>query len=117
MNEPSVMDESSLRDVYSRLIQINRETFDGGQYDVAYHALSGALQCAVSLKEVNYLSEVERLADQQLKWIDAHDPKYEHSTQSSSERGLTSIFRNLVNMANTRTLIIQHRLTDSPLDK
>jgi hypothetical protein len=108
MDKPNRMDERSLRDVYSRLIQINQETFAGAEYDIAYHALSGALNCAQTLKEINYIIEVERLANQQLTWIDAHDPEYEHSTQSSSQRGLPSIYRNLVNMANANLLIIQN---------
>ena len=101
------MDKSSLKDVYSRLIQINQETFDGAQYDIAYHALSGALHCAASLKDVNYLVEVERLADKELAWIDAHNPEYEHSTRSSAGRGHRSIYRTLTTMANAKVVIIQ----------
>src|SRR5215831_3652729 len=107
MHEPGGMENSNLKDVYARLIQINQETFDGAQYDIAYHALSSALHCAASLKDVNYLVEVERLADKELAWIDAHNPEYEHSIRSSAERGLTSIYTNLVTMANAKVVIIQ----------
>jgi hypothetical protein len=108
MPKPSRMDESNLRNIYSRLIQINQEAFGGGEYDAAYHAPSGTLHCAVSLREINYLGEIERLADQQLRWIDTHDPEYEYSTQSTSKRGVPSIYRNLANMANARAIIIQN---------
>jgi hypothetical protein len=40
MDEPSGMDDTSLRKLYSNLIQINQETFAGAEYNVAYHALS-----------------------------------------------------------------------------
>jgi hypothetical protein len=108
------MDDSSIRKLYSSLVKINEESFDGAQYDVAYHALCAALHCAASLKEINYLSEVERLAVQQLDWIDAHDPEYEHSSQSASKRGHVSIYKNLAKMANARALIIHQQASNSP---
>ena len=99
---------SNLRTVYSRLFRISEDTFASREYDVAYHALSGALHCAASLKDTKYLKEVERLAGDQLKWIDTHAPEYEHSTQSSSKRGLPSIYKNLATMANAKAVILQH---------
>jgi hypothetical protein len=117
MDNRTRMDESSLGEVYSSLIQINQKSFASAEYDVAYHALSGALHCAASLKDIKYLSQVEQLAGQQLAWIDAHDPEYDHSTHSASKRGHVSIYKNLAKMANARALIIQHPTTDSPLDK
>jgi len=100
--------ESKLRDVYARLIQINQEMFADAEYDIAYHVLAGALHCAATLREINYLAQLEHLADDQLAWIDAHDPDYEHSTQSSARRGLTSIYKNLSKMAVARVAIIQN---------
>jgi hypothetical protein len=58
MDKPSGMDDSSLRKLYSNLIQINQETFAGAEYNVAYHALSAAAHCAASLKEIKYLRGV-----------------------------------------------------------
>jgi hypothetical protein len=52
------MDDTSLRKLYSNLIQINQETFAGAEYNVAYHALSAAAHCAASLKEIKYLRGV-----------------------------------------------------------
>jgi uncharacterized protein YecT (DUF1311 family) len=114
MPKSNHMSDASLKETYLRLIQINQETFAGGEYDVAYHALSGAIYCAASLKEINYIVEVERLAVQQLAWIDAHDPEYEHSTESSSKRGLPSIYSNLAKMANAKVLIIQNEAKRPP---
>ena len=108
MPKTSRTDESKLRDIYSRLIQINQKLFADREYDIAYHALAGALHCAATLRELNYLAQLEHLADDQLAWIDAHDPDYEHSTQSSARRGLTSIYKNLAKMAVARVAIIQN---------
>jgi hypothetical protein len=108
MGKPSGMDEGSLRRLYSLLIQVNQESFAGAEYDVAYHTLSAAAHCAGSIKEIHYLHEVERLAIQQLAWIDAHDPEYEHSTRSASQRGHTSIYKNLANTASAKVLIIEN---------
>src|SRR5262245_51304865 len=85
---------------YSQLIKINQKAIGSGQHDVAYHTLAAALHCAADVEDVKRLGEVERLADEQLKWIDAHHPEYEHSTQSASKRGHVSIFKNLATIAN-----------------
>jgi hypothetical protein len=101
------MDERSLTNLYSRLIEINQESFVGEEFDVAFHALSGALHCAENIKDSKYLKEVERLAKEQLKWVDTHNPEYQHSTQSAHVRGHISIFQHLANMANARVTMIQ----------
>ncbi|MCL4297016.1 MAG: hypothetical protein KJ077_14860 [Anaerolineae bacterium] len=97
----------NLDDLYQRLIQINQEAFAGEYYDVAYHALAAALQCAQHLKNIQYLVDIERLANEQLNWIDAHHPEFEHSTQSAAERSHKSIYYNLASQAKTRALMIQ----------
>jgi hypothetical protein len=107
MPKSNHMSDASLQETYLRLIQINQEAFAGSEHNVAYHALSGAVHCAANLKEIKYLNHVEGLAVQQLAWIDAHEPEYEHSTPSSPERGLRSIYENLAKMANAKVLIIQ----------
>jgi len=80
------MDDSKLRDVCLHLIKINQETFHDAEYDIAYHALNGALHSAERLKDLNYLIEVKRSADEQFAWIDVHDPGYEHSRGSMADR-------------------------------
>lgn len=107
MTDKSRMKETSLRDVYDRLMHINQETFAGSEYDIAYHALSGALHCGEGLKQIQYLNEVKRRADEELAWTDAHAPEYEHSTQAAARRGHQSVFKNLGNMASARAVIIQ----------
>jgi hypothetical protein len=51
------MDERSLTNLYLRLIEINQESFVGEEFDVAFHALSGALHCAENIKDSKYLKE------------------------------------------------------------
>ncbi len=107
MRKQNQLDESGLRNLYQRLIQINQEAFAGEEYDVAYHSLMAALYCVQRLNDRQGLGEVERRANEELTWIDAHHPEYEHSTQSASTRGHSSIYKNLSNQARTRILITE----------
>jgi len=87
LTEQNHINESNLSDVYQRLMGINQETFAGRHYNVAYHALAAALHCVQTLNEIQRLVEIERMANEQMEWIDAYHPKYEHSTQSAASRG------------------------------
>ncbi|HKA34292.1 MAG TPA: hypothetical protein VKH64_13810 [Candidatus Binatia bacterium] len=102
------MDEQTIRDFYRDLIRINRESFQGEEFDIAYHTLMSALHCAQQLKDIPYLREVERVANEQLKYIDAHHPEYEHSTVSASNRNHVSVFQTLARQASARVTIIQN---------
>jgi hypothetical protein len=106
--EQNHLNKSNLSDLYQRLMQINQETFAGGHYNVAYHVLSAALYCARTLSDIPGLVEVERVADEQLQWIDAYHPEYEHSTQSASALGYPSIYDSLARRARARVWIIQY---------
>lgn len=107
LTEQNHLNESNLSDVYQRLMRINQETFADGHFNVAYHVLAAALHCAQSLNDIQGLVEVEWVANQQMEWIDAHHPEYEHSTQSSSGRGNTNIYHNLARQARALVPIIQ----------
>lgn len=100
--------EPDLRALYRRLILLNEEAFASGEYSMVYHILMAALHAAQSLNDIQSLSEVKRLATEQLAWIDAHHPEYEHSTPSASKRGHDNIFKNLMSQANTRIRMIEH---------
>jgi hypothetical protein len=43
---------------------MNRDTFSGEEYDIAYHALMVALHCGQRLSDVECLSEIERIAEE-----------------------------------------------------
>jgi hypothetical protein len=108
LTDQNHINESNLSDIYQRLMLINQEAFADGHYDVAYHALVAALHCEQTLKDIQGLVEVEWVAHEQLQWIDAHHPEYEHSTQSASARGHLSIYHNLARQARVWVQIIQN---------
>jgi hypothetical protein len=89
-------------DLFETLVQINREAFGKGQFDVAYHALAAALHAARDSADEEGLHEVTRMAEEQLADIDAHHPEYHHSTASATLRGHDSIFRMLARNSNVR---------------
>ncbi|HEY1373207.1 MAG TPA: hypothetical protein VGH50_12105 [Candidatus Binatia bacterium] len=103
-----MMDEETIREFYRDLMRINRECFEGREFDIAYHALMAALHCAQQLKDIPYLREIERIAMEQLKYIDAHHPEYEHSTASASNRNHVSVFQTLARQAKARITIVQN---------
>lgn len=110
MTKQGQASKKSLNDLYQRLMHINQEAFALEQYDVAYHTLMAALHCAQTLNDLAGLVEVERIASNQLEWIDAHHPEYEHPTQSASERKQPGIYQNLIQQAKTRVRMIQQEV-------
>jgi hypothetical protein len=103
--------------LYERLTAISREAFDAGRYDVAYHTLAAALDCAEEEGNVEQISAVEHAANEQLRFIDQHAPDYHHSTVSAASRGHTSIFKGLSKQAHARLLILrrEHKGVEGPL--
>lgn len=85
--------------LYERLMAVSREAFSARLFNVAYHALTAALHCARTLPTDDALHEVERVATEQLAWIDQNAPEYEHSTQSAAQRNHESIFLVLAHQA------------------
>ena len=94
--------------LFERLLEINRETFEGGHHDTAYHTLMAALHYAQDSANVEGLLNVAETATRQLAWIDAHAPDYHHSTSSSKGRhGTVSIWTSMINQANARAKMAQ----------
>jgi hypothetical protein len=102
------MEDQSLRDVYRELMHLNRQCFEAREFDIAYHCLMAALHCAQELKDIPYLRDVEKTAGEQLRYIDAHHPQYEHSTFTAANRNHASIYQTLARQANARIVIIQN---------
>lgn len=97
------METAVAENLYQRLFALNQEAFDAGLYDVAYHALMGALHCTDYLDSDQPLSEISKRASDQLNWIDHYHPEYEHSTRSAAKRNQpVSIFTILSNQAEAR---------------
>ena len=91
------------------LMDINREAFNDGDYDLAYHALAAAYWCACRQENLEQANLVERMARTQGEWIDNHAPSYEHSTfgvkaRNSSKEG---IFRELARQAGELNQILK----------
>lgn len=103
------MSDSVLTGLYEQLMGVHRAAFDGAYYSAAYHALAGALHCAGDAGDVERVSQVEHLATEQLAWIDANVPAYEHSSQSAETRGHVSIYTMLARQAHAKVLILQHQ--------
>jgi hypothetical protein len=102
------MEDQSLREAYRELMRLNRQCFEGREFDIAYHCLMAALHSAQELKDIPYLREVEKTAGDQLKYIDAHHPEYEHSSVTAANRNHVSIYQTLARQANARIVIIQN---------
>lgn len=94
------MDPPNLPSIYSELLQLNRQLFEGGEIPIAYHALAAALHCAEALEDVDRLGEVSSLAKQQGDWLDKKDPQSRFSNKSASARGNTGIFASAAHQAN-----------------
>ena len=77
---------------FEQLMTIAKDSFTNRHFSVAYHALAAAYHCASDGKNESQLYIVERAAIEQLKWIDANAPDYEHSTKSAAGRKHASIF-------------------------
>ena len=108
------MADQSLHDTYRDLIRLNRQCFEAREFDIAYHCLMAALHCAQELKDIPYLREVENTAGDQLRYIDAYHPEYEHSTAAAATRNHASIFQTLSLHANARIVIIQNTPRHTP---
>jgi hypothetical protein len=105
-------------DLYSRLIAINSEAFAGQHFEVAYHTLVAAFQCARDSNAEQRIVEVERFANEQIDWIDQHTPEHHLSSQSAHIRGNESVFKLLVDQALAYVHILHLKsetLADNPL--
>ena len=89
--------------LYQQLLTINEQTFQAGNYNAAYHALTAALYCAQDINSDEPLRNIIKTALQELEWIDQNQPEYEHASQSARRRHQTdSIFSKLATQAETR---------------
>ena len=93
--------------MFERLIALNREAFEAGNYTTAYHILAAALHEAQEPHSAQRLFRVQHVADEQLGWIDYVDPECEHSTSSAEARGQPSLFATLASQAHAKFLLIQ----------
>jgi hypothetical protein len=88
---------------------LNREAFDARHYHTAYHTLAAALYEAKEQQAAQDLVTVQRVAEEQLAWIDHRAPAYEHSTPLAEARRHTSIFAMLARQAHARFLLLREQ--------
>ena len=67
----------SNQEIYDQLMDINKEAFGQGHYEVAYHALAAALHCALLLQGQAVLTTLEQRACEQRDWIDTSASAHE----------------------------------------
>jgi len=106
--EKTKLDEANAG-IFDQLIALNHEAFDLRRFSTAYHALAAAQSWANEEKNEKQLALVEKIAKEELAWIDLQAPKYEHSTRSAKLRGHTSIYANLERQAHSAQLRIGSR--------
>ena len=87
------MDEYRIRETYQISLDTNRAMFTQGEYDIAYHLLLVALQCAQRLRDADYLTEITRLAEKESRFIDDHHPEYAFSSKAAIRRGTLGLFQ------------------------
>jgi hypothetical protein len=95
--------------LFERLMTLNGEAFAAAHYNTAYHLLAAALHEAQQGRDASCFVAVQRAAEDQLAWIDEAIPAYEHSTQSATTRGYTSIFVLLARQAYARRLLLERK--------
>lgn len=98
----------SSQDIYDQLMDINKEAFGQGHYEVAYHALAAALHCTVQLEGQEVLTALEQRAREQRDWIDTSASGHPLSSQSASLHGHASVYSSLVKQIRTKQLMQRH---------
>jgi hypothetical protein len=98
----------SSREIYDQLMDINKQAFGQGYYEVSYHVLAAALHCALLLEEQALLTALEQRASEQRDWIDSSASRHPLSSQSASLHGLPSVYTNLLRQIQTRELMQRH---------
>ncbi len=103
-----MFDKAAAQNLYDQLVRINKEAFEAGMYDAAYHALCSAMHCAQHLESDQALLDIKNKAEEELAWIDLYKPGYEYSSTSSAERNHESIYKMLSRQAEAKVKIRQN---------
>ncbi|RYX80669.1 hypothetical protein EON83_27550 [bacterium] len=91
--------------LYSLFLESNRDAFAQRHFVLAYHALSGAMHCALHLQDSAKLAEVEVSATEQL-----HDIQEQFSS-SAPEQQEVNLYISLVQIIKTRRFLLQIKST------
>lgn len=96
-------------DCYERLMAVNQDLFDRGNYAAASHALAAVLHCATALGDVPMLATVEACAAAQQAGIDASEPGDRLSSASARLRNSRTAFESVGREARAFLAIIGFR--------
>ena len=100
------VNEHQIREIYRKVLELNRGAFAEGEYEIAQNLLTVALRCGQRLGSIQHLKEVERLAEIESRYLDDHHPESEYSSKAASARGNIGLFQVTAQRARklTRTL-------------
>jgi len=101
----SRVDHDALVSLYDRLASVNLDAFEAGYFEVAYHALMGALHTAEDLNDEDRLRALSRLAAEQQAGIDAKVPDHRLATAPAAKRGHETIFAMASRQASARAIM------------
>ncbi len=90
-----------LATAYDQLLEISRRAFAGSHQAVAYHALAAALHAARDLEDQRRLEEIEVVAQEQMRAVDASTPSSPLSTAAATYRGMVPLWVSLARQAET----------------
>jgi hypothetical protein len=93
------MDKKTILELHDRLLAINREAFDGQLFEVAVHALNGAMHCGEAMQDKEAVARIAQRAHEQSSWIDTQAPDHRISSTSANQRGTVSVFRSAARTA------------------
>ncbi|HEU4404529.1 MAG TPA: hypothetical protein VFS43_04475 [Polyangiaceae bacterium] len=96
-------------DFYTQLLALSEQAMLAGRYEVAYHALAGAMHATEGPDQVARLEAVAQLAERQGAHIDEHAPASRLSSQSAHRRGNESIFLMLARQARMKAQLAPKR--------
>jgi len=97
----TAMNDDHIREIYRQCLEVNRVTFADGEYGIAYQVLLVALRCGQRLRDLSFLSEVERLAEKESRYLDDHFPECEYSNKAALPRGNLGLFQTAAHQART----------------
>jgi hypothetical protein len=95
------------RDLYPGLIETNREAFAAGHYETAYHALMAALHAAADLRDVERLTAVAVLAQQQQQELDQLAPSHALASKRTRRRGQPGSYSEAARQAEAQARLVE----------
>jgi hypothetical protein len=89
----AVPSKRRVEEIYGTSLELNRGAFADGEYEIAYNLLQVALRCGQRLRNVEHLREVERVAENESRYLDDHHPECEYSNKVANARGNVGVFQ------------------------